>query len=175
MVIVDLETFYNSIETITVDINTIQEGIFKVLDKNHLSHTRTFSKILQEEKDIVNIMDIIYNKKKEYNMYIEKLEKMLDILNKSEKSIFEQIKNTETKYKNRDGLHSDIEKAHILSNFNNDLEKVLHIKEEIIKNITDIKIKKEDLFLFTDKFLFDNNVLIDTLFKNINKMTQYVK
>jgi PAS domain S-box-containing protein len=45
----------------------------------------------------------------------------------------------------------------------------------IYSDITDIKNKKEDLFLFTDKFLFDNNVLIDTLFKNINKMSQYVK
>lgn len=175
MIIVDLETFYNSMDTINTDINTIQEGIFKVLDKNQESNIKTFSKILQEEKNIINIIEIIYNKKKEYNIYIQKLENMLNILNTSEKNIFEQIKNTEQKYKNKDGLHSDIEKSHIISNFNNDLEKILNIKQEIIKNITDIKLRKEDLFLFTDKFLFDNNVLIDTLFKNINKMIQYVK
>ena len=43
----------------------------------------------------------------------------------------------------------------------------------IAKNFLFRESKKEDLFLYTDKFLFDNNVLIDTLFKNISKMSKY--
>jgi hypothetical protein len=175
MIIVDLETFYDNMDSINMDISTIQDGIFKILDKNHLSHTRTFSKLLQEEKDIVQVMTSIYEKKKEFNNNIVKLETILENINKSEKSIFQQINETEEKYNKKDGLHSDIEKSHIIARFNSDLEKVINLKQEIIKIIMEIKSKKEDLFLFTDKFLFDQNVLIDTLFKNINKITQYAK
>ena len=173
LVIVDLETFYDNIESINSDVNTIQEGIYKILDKNHFSHTKTFSKLLQQERDIVKIMDNIYEKKREYTDNILKLEKILDTINKSEKNIFEQITNAEEKYNKKDGLHNDIEKSHVIARYNSDLEKVINLKQETIKTILEIKAKKEDLFLFTDKFLFDNNVLIDTLFKNINKMYKY--
>jgi hypothetical protein len=174
-IIVDLETFYDNIDSINTDINTIQEGVFKVLDKNHISHTRTFSKLLQEEKDIVKVMNDIYEKKKEYNTHTAKLEKILHTINISEKRIFEQIAEAEEKYSKRDGLHSDIEKSHVLAKYNSDLEKVINLKQEIIKTIMELKMKKEDLFLYTDKFLFDQNVLLDTLFKGIAKISQYVK
>jgi hypothetical protein len=174
MIIVDLETFYNNLDSINNDINTIQEGIFKVLDKNHFSHTRTFDKLLQEEKDVVKTMNEIYEKKKEYTSNILKLENILETINQSEKNIFQQINIAQEKYSKKDGLHSDIEKAHVMEKYNTDLEKVINLKQEIIKTIMEIKLKKEDLFLFTDKFLFDNNVLIDTLFKNITKMSKYI-
>jgi hypothetical protein len=175
MIIVDLETFYTNIESINLDVSTIQEGIYKILDKNHTSHTKCFSKLLQEEKDVVNVMESIFNKKKEYNNHIAKLEKMLENINKSEKSIFQQLSDTEEKYSKKEGLNNDIEKSHLITKYNTDLDKVITIKQEIIKTIIEIKLKKEDLFLYTDKFLFDQNVLIDTLFKNIGKITEYVK
>ena len=174
LIIVDLETFYTNIDSINLDVSTIQDGIYKILDKNHTSHTKTFTKLLQEEKDVVKVMDSIFNKKREYNVHISKLEMMLENINKSEKSIFNQISEAEEKYGKKDDLNSDIEKSHLIAKYNSDLEKVINIKQEIIKTIMEIKMRKEDLFLYTDKFLFDQNVMIDAIFKGITKITQYV-
>jgi hypothetical protein len=176
LIIVDLETYYTNMSSIVSDINTIQDGLYKIINDNHDTHLNTFIKLLKEEKDILNIIQDVHKKKQEYSEYIQKLEKMLENINETEKKIFKEIADVQTKYNNSvQNIHSDIEKSHMMAKYNTDLEKIATIKQDIMNNIMDIKLKKEDLFLHTDNFLFDNNVMMTTLLKNINKLLEYTK
>jgi hypothetical protein len=176
MVIVDLETFYTNINSIEVDVNTVQDGIYKILDKNQDSHTRTFKNLLQSEKNIASNIDSLFVKKTEYTAYLQHLDTLLKSTNQTERKILEDMAVAKERYANQEQtMNADIEKSHVMNKFNRDLEKISNVKQDIIKNIIDIRSKREDIFLMSDKFLFDNIVMINALFSNINKLIQYTK
>lgn len=174
-VIVDLETMYNRLDSIQLDVKTVREGIYRVLDKNQLSHTKTLRKMLEEKSHVAEFSETIYNKKLTYVEYIQRLETMLSQLCESEKKVVENLLVVEEKYDNTrlKGLHTDIEKSHVLAKYETELNKINLIKQDIIKNILTLKSKREDTFLFVDSLLFDNSVMVDAIIKNINKASKY--
>ena len=87
-------------------------------------------------------------------------------------SEFKNNYSNESGYK---GLHSDIEKSHGDSKYNKEHEKIIKVKDEIIKNILTLKSKQEDIFLFLDKVLFDNTIMMDSIIKNIEMINKYIK
>jgi hypothetical protein len=176
MVIVDLETFYTSINSIELDVNTVQDGIYKILDKNQNSHTQSFKDLLEREKNIALNIDNLFNKKTQYTEYLKQLEQLLKSTNQTEQKILEDMATAKEKYSSQEQtMKTDIEKSHVLNRFKRDLEKISIVKQDIIKNIIEIKGKREDIFLVSDNFLFDNIVMLNALFSNINKLTQYGK
>ena len=63
MVIVDLEKLYDSIDSVELDIKTVQNSIYKILDKNQLSHSKVLKEMLEEKNDIEGFSSAIYQKK----------------------------------------------------------------------------------------------------------------
>jgi len=175
MVVIDLETLYNKLDSIQLDIKTVREGIYKVLDKNQQSHSKTLRKMLEEKSDVSEFSDVVYKKKFEYTNYISKLELLLSQLCESEKKTVEKLVEVEEKYNSVGikGLHTDIERSHVMTKYETELEKINGVKQEIIKNILTLKTKCEDTFLFVDGLLFDNSIMMDAVFKNMNKARQY--
>ena len=68
------------------------------------------------------------------------------------------------------GLHLDIEKSHLMSRQQVELDKIRKIKQEILINISSLKEKQENLMLRVDKIFFDNSVMMDAIIKNINSL-----
>ena len=68
------------------------------------------------------------------------------------------------------GLHNDIEKAHQQSNLDGELKKIQKMKEDIVKTIFDLKIKREDTMLTVDKIMFDNNVMVECVLRNFTDL-----
>jgi hypothetical protein len=168
-VIVNLETLYNKIESVEMDVNNVRHGVYKVLNKNQLSHARNLQRSFDEKKDISEFSEIIDQRKIEYNDYITKLETMLLQLCSVEMKIVEQLMNVQDKYKSTGikGLHDDIAKSRELSKYENQLEKMGDTKQEIIKNILLLKTKQEDTYLRCDRAFFDNSVMLDAISKNM--------
>ena len=102
---------------------------------------------------------------------------MLTTLCNSEKRLLDKMIEIEEKYNliSIKGIHTDIEKSHVLSKYETDLDKMNSTKQEIIKNIITMKSNREDTFLFADKLFFDNSVMMDTIIKNMNKAKYYTK
>ena len=175
-VIVDLETLYDKNEIVKVDIKTIRDGIYKLLNRNQISNTNTMLKLLKEKNNVSDISDTIYAKKIEIENYLNQLEILLNNTNLAEAenrrkhSEFKNNYSNESGYK---GLHSDIEKSHGDSKYNKEHEKIIKVKDEIIKNILTLKSKQEDIFLFLDKVLFDNTIMMDSIIKNIEMINKY--
>ena len=174
-VLVDIETLYNKLETIQMDLKSVREGIYRVLDKNQVSHTRTLQKLLDERRDVLSFSDHISKKKEVYSAYIAQLEDILSKLSAVEKAKITKL--VELDGKNDDGgikgLHSDIQRSHMVNTYQTELEKIGEIKHDLIKNLFALTSKREDMFLFVDKLLFDNSVMVDAVIKNMSKATQY--
>jgi hypothetical protein len=172
MVSLDIETFYDKINTISVDIQTVRIGVYKVLDKNQLKHTNNLKNMLETKSDITEYSNIIYSHKIQFAEYINQLETMLERLRESEKRVIEKIMKIDEKYSEHGikGLHKDIEKTHILSKHETELERINTVKQDIIRNIIDVKIKQENIALSVDKIFFDNSVMLDAILKNMKTL-----
>ena len=53
MVTIDLETLYEKIDSVSIDIKTVKEGIYRVLDKNQGKHIRNIEKMLEKKNTLV--------------------------------------------------------------------------------------------------------------------------
>lgn len=169
IVTLDLESLYDKIDTIELDVQTIKEGIYGVLNKNQSKHTSNLQKILEYKENLVKFSDIIMMKKIKYHEQLKKLENMLTSVIKKEKTIITNIMEIEEQYSSNPtlkGLHNDIEKSGKISGLESELSKLTVLKQEIIKNIMHVKDNLEDVSLCVDKIYFDNTVMLDAIMKN---------
>ena len=169
---VDLETFYEKMESLMFNMETVKKGLYNILDKNHFRNIDIFQKLIEEKNHIIELSDIIYNKKLEYEKYMEEATEMLEKINTTEKSLLENIFQTNEKYHNEGikGLHNDIEKSHLLTKYNKDLKEIQNTKEDIVKTIFKLKTKREDIMLNVDKIMFDNNVMTECVLRNFEEL-----
>ena len=176
IVTIDLENLYDKLDSVAIDIKTVREGIYNVLDKNQLKHTTMLKKMLDQKSDPGVFSDSIYKKKTTYSAYLKKLEQLLDQLNKSEKMIVEQLVNTEEKYSNNvsgaKGVQNDIERTHIISKYESEMSTINGTKQEIMRNIFIVRDKLEDLTLKIDKILFDNSIMLNAIIKNLLSLAE---
>lgn len=168
----DLELLYEKMDSLMLNMGTIRKGLYHILDKNHFTHSRTLQRLLDEKSTMVEFSDNAYSKKVEYEKYLKEATEMLAAINKSEKSVLEQIYELNEKYNNQGlkGLHNDIEKSHQLSKLNTELTEIQKVKEEVVKTIFDLKTKREDTMLTVDKIMFDNNVMVECVLRNFRDL-----
>lgn len=168
----DLELFYDNMDSLILNIATIRDGLYHILDKNHFTHSKTLQRLLDDKKVIFDFSDKAYAKKVEYEKYIKEAIDMMEVIKKSEKNILEQIYEINEKYSDSGlkGLHNDIEKSHQLSKLDASLKDVQKIKEDIVKTIFDLKLKREDTMLKVDKIMFDNNVMVECVLRNFTEL-----
>lgn len=175
MVTIDLETLYEKIDSVSIDIKTVREGIYRVLDKNQGKHIQNIQKLLEQKKVLTTFSDVVLRKKEQYSTYLKSLEKLLDDLSRAEKKNIDKLVEIEDKYSSQaslKGLHLDIEKTHQIGKYETELSRINSIKQELIRNILILKSKHENLSLRVDNIVFDNIIMIDAILKNFVKLTE---
>jgi hypothetical protein len=173
---IDLESFYNKLDTVSIDVKTVREGVYRVLDKNQIKHTKNLQKILEHKADFVNSSQFIIKKKQKYTAYLKELEQMLHKLKNAEIDVLRKISNVNEQYNSEvsiKGLHTDIEKSHLISKHEETLTQINLVKQEVVRNILLVKQKLEDLSLKVDKVCFDNIVMLDSILRNFLDMTEF--
>lgn len=168
MIIMDLEMFYEKNENVLTDIDSVRNGIYHVLQKNQGSHTRLINKLMENKKDIDSITTQSEVKKKQYDQLSAKLQRMFEIMIKSEKDVMEKIFQLE-KHANK-GLQSDISRVHQKTQYEKELEKINVVKGEVVKALLQVREKRETAFLSIDKIMFDNTVMFDSMIKNFGML-----
>ena len=169
MIIIDLETFYDSNENLVNDIQIVRESIYKLLEKNQGTQTRMISKILENKKDVIVMPQELQRKKVRYNKMTRELFVMLNTMTYAENKITEQLEALNTKYQ-ESSLENDINKAHERDKLEKELDKINTIKSDIGKNILVLREKRENKILSIDKLSFDNAVMLDVILKNFSKL-----
>lgn len=176
IVSIDLESLYNSVSSIAEDINTIREGIYRVLDKNHNKHVKSLHKMLEHRNDLTMLSERIITKKLKYTTTLSNLNKLLNDLVVAESKVVEKILNLQHKYNSGEasikGLYVDIEKTHQISKLEEELTRINSVKQELMSNILITKEKYDNLCLKSDNICFDNIVMIDKILKNFTMLTE---
>jgi hypothetical protein len=165
----DLECLYEKIKSVNIDVKTVREGIYKVLDKNQIKHSQTLIKLFEQSTDITNKSQSIYNRKIKYSIHVSNLTDMLTQLYEKENTIIEKLLETNRDYGDAGltGMHNDIEKYHKTANLEKEIDSINEVKKEIITNIVDIRHKHEELTLTVDKIFFDTSIMLDAILKNM--------
>ena len=174
-VTLDLETLYDKIDSVVIDIKTVREGIYKVLDKNQIKHTQNLYKILEYKVLLVNSSVECQRKVEKCTVHLAQLETLLHDLGKAEKTTVEKLMEIEARYNNPGGvkgLHHDIEKSHLISKHETQLNGINEVKKDIIANILKTKAHRENMSLKIDKICFDNIVMIDAIIKNFELLAE---
>jgi hypothetical protein len=172
IVITDLELFYTKNDNIYDDINKIRSGIYDVLNKNEKRHEKMIKTMIDRQINWDILMSNVNNKKSYYEFHIEKFETLFEDIKDSEKYKISQINNIEEKYNLKESLQSDIEKYHAKNKLQNELNDIILIKQEISKNLIIMRGELENILLSTDKILFDNIIMLDSLTKNIENLSK---
>ena len=173
---VDLPTFYEKLSNVTVEIKQVLSGVQKVLDRNQNKHTEHLSKILEQRATLLNTSKIIFTKKKEYQQYLEKLEKMLidiqkveEIKNNSLKALHNTISLRDKSIK---AVHSDTEDIYRISSIETEIENILKTKQEILTNMSYVRTKYDNISLQIDNICFDLIVLTHEVALHYYKLSQ---
>lgn len=177
LVTTDLEILYEKMDSLLLNMNTIRKGLYNILNKNHITHTKMLQRLL-EKSDIMNYSNNAYIKKIEYEKYIKEFINVFENIKKIEKRKLLEIYEINEKYNDgslKRGLHNDIEKTHLISKIEEELKDIQKIKEDTVKTIFYLKNKIENTILIVDKIMFDNTVMLDAILRNfteLEKITQ---
>lgn len=174
MVTIDLETLYEKIDTVSIDIKTVRDGVCRILDKNQSKHVRNIQRMLEQKNKLLSFSEIVNEKKHKYIKALERLEKLLDDLGIAEKKNMEKLIDAEERCSGQPslkGLHVDIERSNQISKFETELARINSVKQELIRNILMVRAKHENLSLSVDTIVFDNIVMIDAVLKNFVKLS----
>jgi len=171
---VDLELLYEKIDSVMLNITTIKEGIYNILSNNQLNHTKMIHKLIEEKTNILEQCNNTIINKNKYDNYIKEATYILGFISKAETGIIKNIYEINEKYNNKSlqSLNNDIDKSHHISKLNNELTDVKKIKEDIINTLFELRIKKDDIILTIDKIMFDNSVMLDSIFRNVKSLTE---
>jgi hypothetical protein len=173
---IDLKTLYVSLDGINNDLKTVKDSIYSLLDKNQIKHTKILSTLLEQKITILQYSENIINKKQKIDELITKFEILLNDLNVSQQNVYEKLQQLEIKYSTYGirGLQDDIEKSHLISIYEKEINDINVTKDEIILNIISLREQKENITLKMDKILFDNTIMINEITKNFNKLSELI-
>lgn len=174
---IDLENLYLKLNTISNDIKTVKNGIYKVLEQNQNKHIKVLNNILDQKNTLYINSENIKNKKKDIDNYLNKLNELLSRLNIKENELIEQIIDVNKKYKNETsntGLYNDIQRTNEIANYEKKIDEISSIKEEIIKDILEFKLKQENIILITDKIMFDNSIMLNMITNNFSDLVNLI-
>ena len=172
IVSIDLENLYINIDTIIEDIKTVSSSIYRVIDKNQKRHVKNILRMLEQHSNLLPVSQNIKLQKEKYDEFISQFESMLETLNIAKNRIMKNIEDVENRYQRSDGLQNDIQKTHQISKLEKELDDIYTIKEDIFSNIENAKNKKDKIMINSDIILFDNNIMIDTIIKNLSEFNQ---
>ena len=168
-VTIDLESLYKKISSVEIDVRTVKEGIYQVLDKNQFKHTNNLQKLMESRETFGLLCNKIIQKKKVLMDYLTHLQSLLDNLCHVEKANYDKITEIGNNYSNNGGikgLHTDIEKSHVIAKYENEISRINTTKKEIVSNIHLVQTSLENVSLKMDKICFDNTVMLDAILKN---------
>jgi hypothetical protein len=174
-IVMDLELLYEKLDIIQLDIPQIKDGIFRILEKNQVTHSNSLAYIIRKTKNLSEHYKFINQRKETVAKYLVLYKKLLIVLCKSEEDIYNKIKRLDNKLKSQSSLHgadSDISHSHEKKQFSEKLGRLQTLKNEIMNKIIELSTNNENINLMVDKILFNNIVMLDSVHKNVRVLSK---
>ena len=173
IITMDLELFYENYDTLYDDLTQVKTGIQRILDKNHVSHSKNLYAMLEKKSEIVRISEKLITKKEKLHKCILSFEILLERVTANQEQLLKDLQMVTNSKKQ--GIKYDIEGAHRKKKIEDELEKMEEIKDQIMNNIINTRAEDENLSLMIDKILFDNTIMLDKIFQNMVKLSTYAE
>ena len=168
---IDLEVFYENSKVLLDDLEQLQNGIRGVLDKNQEVQSKHLDTMLIQQQHIIKVLSSLQHKKIFLRIELQKY-----------KELFKTIEET---INNLMGEINEINQ-YISQSSGKTQEQYIKRKHAIYMKLTQLYTKKEEaahaiihnpkyehhLSLNIDRILFDNNVMLDKIFKNVSQLSK---
>lgn len=163
LLIADLETLYDNFENLSSDLLSVLDSIYDILQKNQNAQSSIFMKLLEQKKDIISYTIKNHEKINNYSNLLLDLKNMFVKILEKENTLSQEYYKIEDITSMR-----DIDKSLKRNYLQKQIEELTNTKNDIVKNLSDIKEKKENTIINIDNIMFDNTVMLDRVIKNFD-------
>lgn len=167
-IIIEFKIFYDRLNLIETDCSQIFKGIYSILTNNQKQHTNNLYKMMEQKEYMNKQIDTIYQRKNNYENYIEQYITLLEELHTYQFQKTTELQQIQSVKAN--ALHNDMKRNNQIRKLEKELQEMNKSRNKLIQIITDMKNKYEQIILISDTILFDNIVLLDKIIKNFDKL-----
>lgn len=172
LVTIDLENFLQLMASVPSDVEQINAGISRIIDKNGQNHISRFVSTVNSTPVVNSLLSRIEEKRATYTRILTEFSSVLETLNSRENDISSNLDSLSSQGGN---VYNDMDRVNLKGNIERELDKVRRAKKECLDSIAKIKERERNLVLAIDKILFENLVMLDTINQNIKLLYQLVK
>lgn len=167
-IVVNLELFYDKVEIIEDDCIKISNSIESILKENQKRNMQSLQQIIQTKNHNKEQVNFLRECSEKYDKYLTEYLPLVSELNKTRKSKETQLDNLRTTVSVN--IHHDMKKTHQRQMIERDLEQMKKVGDKLTSTIDTIRKKKQNLLLRIDTIIFNNIVLMDQLFRNMDEL-----
>lgn len=166
-ILVSLEYFYEVPEDVIEDIKHIKHALFQILDENAAKAREKLFAMLSKFDVVGQVIHALGEEKASLTNYLEQYKNFLTDLMVKEKALDGKLDNLHEELANL--RINDTSYVHQKQDLQDQKEKILRLKQQILRNILETESTNDNLYLKGDKCDFDNIVLVDAILKNIKE------
>lgn len=165
-IVIDIETFIDTIDSFTGDIKKIIKNLHNILattqDKQSLTIISRIKKLQVATTPLVEK----YSKKEKYQSSIDKLTFVLVKIKKQEKELLSRMKKLNVQNSSTTIEDTEI-KSFTLKNIEGEYDKLMNFKNETVDLLYEIKSEYNNFLLNFDYALFDTLYLLNGIYGNL--------
>ena len=167
LITIDLENFLQNFAKVASDVEQINQGISRILDKNINNHAKHLYATMQNIPTLATIIQKVQTKRNNYAALLANFSALLETSKIKEKDLKSQIDSIMLTKGDGRNIYGDMDRARLKAGIDREIEKVSKAREEILGSIMRIKARDRNLVLVADKILFENTVMLNTVNKNL--------
>jgi hypothetical protein len=174
-VTLSLQTLIVNEGSIEFNVKEVQTGLRNLLDRNKTIHSEKLSRLLARKTELYNSIGTLEHLKMKSISMVEEYDKLLKI---TEAEIEQIEKSVATTRNDASGLslpQREAERLGTVSRLEERLKTINEKRDQIQVNILKLEDYISNITLHIDQILFDNIVLLDTMYKNMDNLLSLLK
>jgi len=166
---IDLEVFYENAKILLEDLDQLQNGVRAILDKNQQVQTKHLEVMLTKQQDLIKTLDSFTENKQQIRYELQRFKELFNTVDESINDLVHQVNELNNLIPQNTGVKQDklIKQKHSIYIR---LTQLYGKKEEIAKSIIYYRKNEHHISLNIDRILFDNNIMLDKIFKNLHQL-----
>jgi hypothetical protein len=167
VVVVSLETMFKNANYISKDVPQLNQGIQRILMRNHQSHMEKMDATIDGMIDIQDKFHATVDRIKRYNEYIDKLKAYLARIKEKEASVRQARKTLQDKIASQ-GIEKEIYYLKDKSAIEQEEKWITQNKNKIYEKLLELYKKSRNYSMIMDKLLFENLIMMITIQRNMS-------
>jgi hypothetical protein len=173
VITVDMDLFHDKVATVEEDCRKIVASMEAMLVSNQEKNVHSTTQLMQRRDSIVHNLDFLRECNQKYHKYIDEYLPLVTELNESRQE--KQAKLDELRSTVSANIHQEMKRSHQKDVLQKELNEMKRIGDKLVNTVDTIHVKKQNILLKADTIVFNNIVLLDQLFRNIDELKSLEK